>query len=353
MKCVLRLSEVPLHLYQIIAGLELLRRNGKIDLDIECLSPASPYRLPYNMLEVDCGGRRIIFDMNDGYDNLFEAQGDYVGFYNKILDKCDILYKRSFNEELNNRLTDSGKIRKTPPNFLVTVKGNPAHIPMPCDPGYEKAKKIIRMLPFSQYYNGFIYEGNFKAKPFVNSEPKILFMARLWDPMGESEGRLNEEKSEERRRINESRANCIKRCRKEFGSRFFGGITYSDFAKKDYPELLLDNSKIGKKNTYLKLMKNFDIHIATSGLHKSTGWKFAEYIAASKAIVSEPLTYSSVGGLADKINYLSFTNEYDCCERIEELFDSQKRYKMMHANEKYYDEFMNCEKFAARALGIC
>lgn len=40
------------------------------------------------------------------------------------------------------------------------------------------------------------------------------------------------------------------------------------------------------------MVKESDICITTTGLHRSIGWKFAEYIAASKAIVTEKLNYS-------------------------------------------------------------
>lgn len=352
MECVLNLSEVPLHLYQIIAGLALLDRKGAIRLKINRLKPDNPLKLPYNMLEVLFGGKRIVFDMNDGYGNLLKEGENYKVLYDGLTERCDILYKRSFHGGLNERLSNPGKFRPTAPNFLVTVKGSPAHWPVPCDPPREKVKKIIRMLPANPYSNSSVYEENFRTEPVPGEEPRILFMARLWDPAGDYPGQLTGVMSEERREINESRAKCIRRCRKEFGSRFFGGITYSAFAEKEYGDLLLDNAELGRKEAYLARMKSFDIQIATMGLHKSTGWKFAEYIAAAKAIVTEPLYYSSAGGLADGKNYFSFKNEFECCEKIETLFDQPRRYRMMKANKEYYDEFMSCEKMASRALGI-
>jgi len=353
LKCCIRLSEVPLHLYQITAGFELLKRAGKIELEIERLKPNSPHRLPYNMIEAEYNGKTIIFDMNDGYDNLLNKHEDFISFYNKILKKCDILIKRSYREDLNSRLENPGKIMETAPNYFVTVKANPAHIPVPCDPKKEAIKKTIRLLPISQYYNGLCFEENFREPPKINPEPRILFMARLWDPKGDFNGQLTAEKSEERRAINENRANCIRLCRKEFGNRFSGGVTPSAFSFKEYPDLVLEKPKTGEKGEYLKRMKSFDIHIATAGLHKSTGWKFAEYIAASKAIVTEPLYYASAGNLADSRNYLSFNNKSECCERITEIFDEQKRYEMMRANFEYYNEWMSCEKLVSHALKMC
>lgn len=352
LKCCVRLSEVPLHLYQILAGFELLRRSGKIELEIIKLPSGSPHKLPYNMLEAQCNGHTFIFDMNDGYDNLLKPEENYIDFYNSLLKECDFLYKRSYSAQMNFALESPEKVQKTAPNYFTTVKGNPAHFPVPCDPQKEKIKKIIRLLPLTQYYNGYNLEQRFRSEALTHSEPAILFMARLWDPKGEYAGQLTPQKSEERKEINEMRAKCIRLCRKEFGSRFTGGVALSDYSIRKYPDLVLEKSGVAKKHEYLKRMKNSDILVATAGLHQSTGWKFAEYIAASKAIVSEPLYYESVGDLADGKNYLSFTNEFQCCERITELFDKQRRCSMMCANKVYYDSYMSIEKTVTQALQI-
>ena len=64
-----------------------------------------------------------------------------------------------------------------------------------------------------------------------------------------------------------------------------------------------------KKDCYfLNIVKSSDICIATTGLHKSIGWKFGEYIAASRAIITEPLYYEIPGELKRGSNYLEFRN---------------------------------------------
>lgn len=350
MKCVVKFSGVPLHLYQIIAGFTLLERKGEIELKTERLKPDDEDILPYNMLEVVMDSKRIIYDMNDGYDNLSINQGDWRELYNGLLDRCDYLFKRSFNAQMNAQLKNFHKIKMTAPNFFVTIKGNLAHLPVPCDPKKEQFKKLVRMVPGTEFYNGHCYEENFKAQPIANKNPKILFMARLWDPKGEFEGQLNEEKSEERFQINEDRAKCIRLCKKEFGSKFFGGITPSEFARREYNDVVLGDTSVYRKDAYLKHMKSFDIHISTMGLHKSTGWKFAEYLAASKAIVCEPLFYESSGNLSDGKNYLSFRNETECVEKINELLQAERRHEMMVANSEYYDENMKCERLVRNTL---
>lgn len=347
----LRLSEVPLHLYPILAGFESLRRKGAIRLKIERLRPGAPDLLPYNMLEVVCeGGKRLILDMNDGYENLLKDRAEMVPFYNGLLERCDLFFKRSFDGVRNAQLQAPEKMRRTPPNFLVTLPHNPAHLPVPCDPRREQVKKLVRMLPGSQYYNGHIMERNLFDEPHLSENPRILFMARLWDPDGEFPGQLTPAMQEERHAINESRAQCIRLLRDAFGERFCGGVTPSAFACRAYADVMLENEGLSHKDAYLTFMKQFDIHISTMGLHGSTGWKFAEYLAASKAIVCEPLCYESAGGLADGTHYLSFADPETCVCGVQTLLDDDKRFAMMRANHAYAETYMRPEAFVRYVL---
>ncbi len=351
MKITLRFSEVPLHLYQIIAGFTQLKRQGEIQLRIEKLSKSSSDILPYNMLEaVTQDGKRLIYDMNDGYANLLKSEEEIAPFYDKLLKRCDFLFKRSYSEAENALLCESHKIKKTAPNFFVTVRGNPAHIPVPCDPDREKIKKIIRMMPGTEYYNGHCLEQNFFTDVTLSEKPKVLFMARLWDPSGDFSGQLTDSMKQERFEINEMRAACIRQLRKETGDSFFGGITPSEFSLREYPDIILENTNTGKKNEYLRFMKEFDIHISTMGLHRSTGWKFAEYLASAKAVVCEPLYYESAGNLRDGENYLSFTDAESCVEKVRELLDNDRRYRMMQNNKSYADSYMHCDTLVRNTL---
>lgn len=352
MRCTLTVGEVPLHLYQVIAGFEKLASAGRIVLTYKTPSPDADDRLPYNVLAAECDSKCYLFDMNDGYDNLPENRENYISFYNALLDRCDLLYKRSFHAPTNARLTHPEKMQKTPPNCLITINGSRAHRPVPCDPRREKLKKMVRSLPVSSYYNGHCYEDALEDLPRVRSSPRVIFLARLWDPAGEFPGQLNAEKTEERFQINESRATCIRTCRREFGDRFEGGVSASAFSQREYPDLVVTDKKVTRKDKYIAAMKEFDIAIATAGLHKSTGWKFAEYLTASKAIVTEPLFYESAGALCEGVNYLSFRDERDCCEKIYRLFDESSRYTMMCANREYYTSTMRCDKFVAAAIGL-
>ena len=347
----IRLSEVPLHLYPILAGFSALDRSGALRVRYARLRPGDADVLPYNMLEVVADdGRRLIYDMNDGYANLLPDEAQTAPFYDKLLGRCDVLFKRSFDRAQNARLCAPKQILPTPPNFLVTLRGNRAHFPVPCDPRREKIKKLVRMLPGSPYYNGHILEENLFAPPHVSEQPRILFMARLWDPAGDFAGQLTPAMAEERHAINESRAACIHLLRREFGDRFRGGVAASDFTRRAYADVVLDDPSLARKDAYLAFMKTFDIQIATMGLHRSTGWKFAEYLAASKAIVCEPLCYESSGGLTDGVHYRAFADADACVQNVYALLDDGVRGEMMAQNHAYAERNLRCASFVRRTL---
>lgn len=351
-KCHLRLSEVPLHLNQIIAGFQLLQKQGIISLEIEKLSKQNPDKLPYNMMEVILNDTyHILYDVNDGYDNLLKPGEDYYSFMDDLLDRFDSCFKRSFSESYNAAINQKDKIHPLGLNYMVTVKGNKAHLPAPNDPRKEKIKKLIRMLPFSEFYNGLYKIEAFEEPPTKPIHSKILFMARLWDVAGDYEGQISKEKADERAWINENRANCIRLCRKEFGNQFFGAVTPSAFANKYYSDIVIDNASVTKRYHYLQKMKESSICIATTGLHQSIGWKFAEYVASSKAIVTEPLHYEVPGDFRENKNYVVFKTPEDCVNQINRLLNNpDAQYDMMVHNFDYYHHYMRPDRLILNTI---
>lgn len=101
------------------------------------------------------------------------------------------------------------------------------------------------------------------------------------------------------------------------------------------------------KISFLNSLQQHDICINTLGLHNSTGWKFAEYIAASRAIISEPLVYQS-SGLIEGNNYLSFTDSESMILGIETLLKNKSQ--MMLNNYHYYNNFVRPDSLIMNSL---
>lgn len=178
-----------------------------------------------------------------------------------------------------------------------------------------------------------------ESLPDYDAIPKVLFMVRAWNPYDNP--KLSKKEIEQRIYINEVRYNCIKLLRGEFGYNFYGGFIHTDFAEKNYKDFLIPNSALSSKREYVKLLKSHPICVATTGLHGSIGWKFAEYVAFSKAIVSEKLNYELPGDIANDRNYLEFSSSEDCVERVTHLFQDQElRNYLMTNNCRYYQSYL-------------
>jgi hypothetical protein len=184
------------------------------------------------------------------------------------------------------------------------------------------------------------------AAPWVAQEPRVLFMAGAWDPAqvpAEAPDKAAEFES-----INETRAACIRLLRREFGARFFGGLQHSEFARRRYPDVLLPQARAASKRAYLKRVRDYPVCVATTGLHGSNGWKLAEYVGLSRAIVTQRLRYAVPGEFAAPRNYLTFETADECVGQVSQLMqDATLRASQMQANQHYYHAWMRPDGFAA------
>jgi len=161
------------------------------------------------------------------------------------------------------------------------------------------------------------------------------------------------DKIQERERINEMRTNCIKLLRTEFGNKFYGGFIHTDFAKRRYAEYLMPDNTCSIKRNYFNLLRTYPICVATSGLHRSIGAKFAEYIAFSRAILSEKLNYEVPGDLLSEKNYLEFQSPEECVSNAVRLFsDKQLRNELMRNNQLYYHFYLRPDSQVLRTITL-
>ena len=144
--------------------------------------------------------------------------------------------------------------------------------------------------------------------------------------------------------------NFIKICRDQFGSQFVGGLQIDDFSTKHAKDLVVPNSLTNRRN-FNNIVKSSNICIATSGLHNSIGWKFGEYVAASRAIISEPLEYELPGSFSHNKNYLVFQNENELIYNIDHLLkEKDEVYQMMKNNFRYYNNYLSPDKLVLNTI---
>ena len=142
----------------------------------------------------------------------------------------------------------------------------------------------------------------------------------------------------------------VRKLRAAFPEQFIGGIQDSPFAQTQCPDLILSEHSTWKR-IYLHRMKHSEICIASTGLHQSSGWKIAEYLAAGRAIVSEPLCYEVPGPFQAGENYLTYTSADGCIEQIRTLLAHPEQILQMgQRNRAYYDEWLRPDQIVSKAL---
>lgn len=319
------------HLNQIYDGFYKLNKLGIINLTTkeakgDTTKPILDVVLDKNFT--------IKYDTLDGFNWINDNVSNNLLFFKENY-KCDFYYKRSYNKYILNYSPENCHIYPLGLNYNIATQGT-------------LSPNLIDMLTFIIKNNVIythlfrkksFYSENFEFYPILNKDTKILFLTRLWNP----EDVKIEQLRIERECINNNRINCIKACKKTFGSKFLGGIQRDSFSLIAAKDLISPNT-ITNKEAFLYNIKRHNICIATTGLHDSIGWKFGEYVAASRAIISEPLSYELPGNFEPDKNYLKYTNEDELINHIISLIeDKEKLINIMTNNFHYYNNYLKPE----------
>jgi hypothetical protein len=339
------------HLQQIYTGFARLHRAGRVKLhqtvpDEARIDRRNPNRWTayqfYNTKVIVNGEKTVVYDTHDW--NWIDE---------KILAGCDHYFKRSYDPQYVSALSEAGKVSPLGLNYQVasdkfdvfTIRRSALYS------GRERLKAVLKGLRVDNLLSRREAErmDNLEAPPDLSLEPRVLFMARAWDP-GNIESKIQRESVEE---LNRSRAECILALRRELGGRFYGGLAHDDYSKRHFREALLTDPGASTKQTYLDLLKKFPICVATVGLNGSNGWKLGEYVAHSKAIISEPLLYSVPGDFARDRNYLEFSGP-DVLVRsaVHLIEDRALRETMIENNYSYYRSFIRPDALVMNSLDI-
>lgn len=336
-KCKLISHSLSHHLSQIYTGFLLLAKRGLIELEQELSDDAIIDKTRVQHLQ-DARHAHLTVVLNDQLTIHYDTH-DAIEVDEQYLQNCDIYFKRSFSESyIGKTLKYSNKIFPLGLNYKVLSNDvDWLAVKRVFGLNYKLNQKCAALFESLDIYNFIKATPRLKALEALpyNLPAKALFLVTAYDPYNNPE--RSEFKAEERAHINESRANCIRLLRRELGDKFFGGFQQTDFTVKHYKNLLVPDNRITRKGNYLKNLRSYPICIATTGLHDSIGWKFAEYVALSKAIVSEKLMFEVPGDFAKDKNYLEFTTPEECVTQSLTLMeDPQLRYQMMINNARYY-----------------
>lgn len=329
--------------HHLITGFVMLERAGVVDLSLEFRPDLAPDHPSPSLVDaVVAGSIKIAYDVEDGYIVDWSTR-------NKYLETVQLCFKRSYNERCHASSPFASQFRPLGLIYGVTAKHPFLRRQRMTPRAY--AKSLVQRTLGRQVVP---YWWRFEDVPRRTKRPLIVFAAQAWDPRGEKGEYIGnyDVARADREPLNEMRAECVRRLRKEFGSSFVGGLVATSYARERFPDCVIDTS-LTNKRAFMELVKRSDICIATRGLFGSNGYKLGEYVAASKAIVSERLKYSVPGRFVDGRNYVGFDDPESCVERTATLFSSPAAiYAMQVENYRYYHRYVRPDQMVLNTLMV-
>ncbi len=336
---------------QVYAGLFNLQAEGKVELSI-ATKIKYPILLDGTSLALDVTDTRkkktlsLLVDLND--NRGFAVPG--------VVDWFDVIFKRSYIQTRIDELPECSRNKVIPYglNFNCGSEAVPI-LKLFCmhhmlrfraarKPEQKrhtiKFQHQLRFLFYLVKNNLSLNEQDFVGHPGGPVKNSIFFLTRMF----ESDGELT--------KFSEDRIKLVTELKKEFGSRFYGGIVKDSIALRFCPKNLLC-SKITRRQ-FTRTLKESDIAICTLGVGLSNPWKLGEAMAASRCIVSEPLRYELPEPLVNGENMETFVSVDDCLSACDELLhDPKKILHIKNNNWDYYQRHIRSQNLIERMLNKC
>jgi hypothetical protein len=348
----LRMTVYPIsdleHNQQIFAGLELLRSKDEIEFSYQFDGIRQFGLKPHFVRGAESASSIVVCSIEHIGDVAFDlSDGGIV--VEPIYERSFLYFKRSYSMALHgsrNRLLPLGLNyeAQSPLNSISSAISRAVRLyRSPRTTGRALCRALH--LPYPP-----ILDAKHGGPLTLDQDPRVLFVARLYDP--QIQGSSAEQRSQIHS-LNEMRANCVRTLRREFSDVFTGGLISDAFAQKHYPDCVVPRSFPTDRRSFLRLIEGNHICVATTGLFDSIGWKFAEYLALGRAVVSETLHFSVPGPFSEGVNYLTFSSADECARQCRLLrSDAMTLRRMMIANRAYYLGYVEPEAIVRNALQI-
>ncbi|MBQ6381828.1 MAG: hypothetical protein IJJ41_09575 [Clostridia bacterium] len=355
-QCTLNVADKhSMYMEQIVAGFTLLQKQGKVTFAFSEKPQLAKEFYHSAIIELLIGGKRVIYDLTDGYNNFptFSA-------IDEMLDNVDIYYKASIREEFHRGFRNAAKIKVLAPRYRVTCSSSPLNkiaFGSILRGDTSEAKRLLRKLPFVKNAQQNWHIKEFEAQPIVGAQPKVFFYTRLWDPAIASgyssvntdlDGTDVEErirtKSAEYEEVSALRAGLVRTLKKELGASFIGGVAPDAFSEKYCPDLV-GGVNMSSRKDYTRNLQSAEICVNTQGTHHCWNFSFGEELAAARAIITEKPFYQTPDYLEEGVNFYTYDSIETCVEKAVALLeDRQLLENMMVANHDYYQNHLRPDK---------
>lgn len=333
------------HISQLLAGFALLSARRRVDIRIRRAAEYEPGP-DGNILRAIVDGVKVVYDTRD-----------HASFPSTELEWADVYFKRSFDASVVEDLNLTHLVRPLGLNYAVYAAGDwwgrrvgwtlqgvrPSNV-------RQVTGQALRLLPVTSL---FVAPGRsqclvrrFEQDPAVDGRG-VLFLTRLWDPSGQAGDRFDA-----RVEMNALRVTAIQLLRSHLGPKLVGGLTPSEFAIDNYPDLVVDEA-LTRKPAYIRQMRSAAVCIATRGLLDTNGWRLAEYAAASRAIVTKPMAHLVPGEFTPGSHYLTFSAPDELLGQVDRLLNNgELRAQMRLGAHDYYRRYVRPDALVANTLAV-
>lgn len=306
-----------IHNEQVLCAARVWAEKNQYNYRLKCEKHTDPYYI--TVVKIECDGLAMLFDMSDSPVLV------------NVTEEINVYYKRSY---ITGILTQAWPYKVLPFGFNYGLTYQSFSLQRAFAFGFDKVYTARTIPVLSSFVNLAYNHISYKKmhNPPCDNGGNILFLTRLWDP---ANVRVPEKKAF-REHLNNTRIETIRQLKKSFNKRLTAGVEDTALARRLCPDLVVDANSSSKKN-YLDILRKSDVCIATNGLENTLGWRIAEYVAFSKAVVSEAFDVVLPGWNKEE-HYTLFKN--DLCEKVDSLLH-QKNYLRMHErNYEYYNNYL-------------
>jgi len=325
------------HASKALAGLYGLAAQGQasVQLTRKGFAPPHPAVLQLEVADQDnlgAGRRRIAIDLLD--------RGDL--FDHGALSSCDVYFKRSYFEpELPTSLVEREKIRPWGLNFPCRQAGGAARHWLLLARGFlaggaraawRGPQALHRWTLSARQFACLPAASQFEASTDEPLEPVVVYQTRLWEQ--------HETEPDDAAAINRQRVQIVRALRRTLGRAFLGGLVATPLARREYPDEVVSPAESRMAN-YAARSRRAAIGVYTRGLHHSSAFKLAEYLAGGKAIVAEGLRNQTPAALEPDEHWLAFRDADECVQQCRQLLqDQERRTALRRAAAEYYRRYV-------------
>lgn len=342
------------HTHQIFCGLNILKNRQLINLKY-IRPPRWMIKRPTRQLvfvRATNAGQigSHVYDLNDSADIANPEALAHIDYY----------HKRSYSRSGYKMILDHQKIKPLGFNYQMQAGSSSDFIRRvfgdflfhPYNPFARKQRPHVEsivkyardMFIRDNISRQVLYEHEISRPPVSNNNKTVLFQCRLWDPdffPYAHRDHIND--------LNAQRISVVRALTKEFGKQFVGGLQFNDYAQRIAKDLIIKNPS--NRRAYLNAVNDALVVVTTNGISDSIGWKMGEFVAASKAIVCEPLQHIVVGEFINGRNYLEFNSVDECVNNCRRLMDDRALNFELSSNcFDYYNNYLRPDILVLNSL---